>query len=246
VKLLLTFALTISALSAQTFEVASVRRSPPSADGAAKSTGMILRRPGEPVNPDRITWNSVSLKSVVLVAYGLSPDQISGPDWIDDERYDINAKLPAGATQDQLPAMVQNLLAERFHLVARVENRPRLQYVLVVGKSGPKLQPANDTGNPGFTTSVDGIRLKNSTVAAFAGLLSSFMQRQVKDETAIQGHFDITLNIPKEDLARMRADNNLTSSIISAVQDLGLKIESRTEPAKFVVVEKADRIPTEN
>lgn len=224
------------ALGAQTFEVASVKRS-----AQQNTSGMILSRPGEPDPPGRISWSSVSLKSLVEMAYHVDMDQVGGPQWIEDERYEVIAKMPPETTRDQLRAMVQNLLQERFRMTAHVETRPRLKYALVVAKGGPKLKAAQE--KPVWETGDDRIQSMNTTVARFAGLLSGWLRRPVLDETGIQGNYDITLHVAVADLAGMGTGD---SSIFSAVQELGLKVESRTVPDQYVVVDKADRTPTGN
>jgi uncharacterized protein (TIGR03435 family) len=226
----------VVSLGAQTFEVASVKRS-----AQQSGHGLILVRPGQPVDPERINWTSVSLKSVVMAAWRVGPDQVAGPQWIEDERYDVTAKLPTGASQDQMPAMLQNLLADRWHLIAHTERRPRLMYALTVAKGGPKLKAAAE--KPASEPGEDHIQAMNTTVATFAGLLSGWLHHPVLDETGIQGKYDITLHVAVADLNGMGSSE---SSIFNAVQELGLKVESRSVPDKFVVVDKADRIPTEN
>jgi uncharacterized protein (TIGR03435 family) len=225
-----------AALPAQTFEVASVRRS-----AQQNGLGMILSRPGQPDDPGRIAWNSVSLKSLVQMAYHVDMDQVGGPQWIQDERYDVIAKFPPETSRDQLRVLVQNLLQDRFHMTAHVETRPRLEYVLVVGKGGAKLKAAQE--KPIWETGDDHIQSMNTTMAGFAGLLAGWLHRPVLDETGVQGKYDITLHVAVADLTGMGAND---SSIFSAVQELGLKVESRSVPDKYVVVDKAERIPTEN
>jgi uncharacterized protein (TIGR03435 family) len=221
---------------AQTFEVASVKRS-----AQQNTPGMILSRPGQPEDPGRIAWTSVSLKALVEMAYHVDMDQVGGPQWIEDERYEIIAKKPPETTLDQLRVMVQNLLQERFHMAAHVETRPRLEYALVVAKGGPKLKAAQE--KPGWEAGDDHIQSMNTTVAAFAGLLSGWLHRPVRGETGVQGKYDITLHVAVADLTGMGAND---TSIFNAVQELGLKVESRSVPDKYVAIDKADRIPTEN
>jgi uncharacterized protein (TIGR03435 family) len=72
-------------------------------------------------------------------AYGVQPDQIVGPAWI-DERYDIVAKVPLGATRAEQDLMLRSLLIERFHMSVRLEAREMPGYVLTVAKGGPKLR----------------------------------------------------------------------------------------------------------
>ena len=225
-----------AALLGQTFEVASVKRS-----AQQNTLGMILSRPGQAEDPGRIAWTSVSLKALVQMAYHVDMDQVGGPQWIEDERYEIIATKPPETTPDQLRAIVQNLLQERFHVTAHLETRPRLEYALVVGKGGPKLKRAQE--KPVWVTGDDHIQSMNTTVKGFAGLLSGWLHRPVVDETGVEGKYDITLNVAVADLTGMGAND---ASIFSAVQELGLKVESRSVPDKYVVIDKADRIPTEN
>ena len=80
------------------------------------------------------------MKNVLTNAYGVKGFQISGPGWLDSERYDIVAKLPRGATKAEFMVMLQNLLAERFKLTLHREKKDLPMYALVVGKNGPKLK----------------------------------------------------------------------------------------------------------
>ena len=57
-------------------------------------------------------------------------------------KYDIAAKVPPGATRDDLNAMFQNLLVERLGLVSHYEMRDLPIYELVVAKGGIKIHPA--------------------------------------------------------------------------------------------------------
>jgi uncharacterized protein (TIGR03435 family) len=68
-------------------------------------------------------------------------------DWSGGERFDISAKLPEGASRDQVPAMLQNLLTARFKLATHREYREQPVYALVAAKGGPKLQPASQSSD---------------------------------------------------------------------------------------------------
>jgi uncharacterized protein (TIGR03435 family) len=123
------------------FEVASVKP-------AAPMTGNFIRvgmrgGPGSS-DPGQITYTNVTVKNVLMNAYGVKGFQISGPGWLDSERYDIVAKLPRGATKAEFMVMLQNLLAERFRLTLHREKKELPMYALVVGKNGPKLKESVD------------------------------------------------------------------------------------------------------
>src|SRR5580692_3363037 len=96
-----------------TFEVASVRPSPPPAPGARVFFGPPRGGPGTS-DPAQITWRAASLLSILTAAYDVQAFQISGPDWAPTTRYDIIAKVPAGTTRAQLGMMWQTLLKDRL------------------------------------------------------------------------------------------------------------------------------------
>jgi uncharacterized protein (TIGR03435 family) len=95
-------------------------------------------------SPGQVSFKNASFRSILMSAYGLKQHQISGPDWIKITGFNIEAKLPPGATREQLKPMLQTLLAERFHLAVHRETRDLPVFGLVVGKNGPKLAAAKD------------------------------------------------------------------------------------------------------
>jgi uncharacterized protein (TIGR03435 family) len=136
------------------FEVASVKPAP-----APTGPGMVMSRmrggPGT-TDPGRITYSNVTERMLLAKAYGVQDYQISGPAWIDSERYEIVAKVPKGATEDQFKVMLQNLLAERFQLTLHHETRKLPLYALVVAKNGPKLKEAAAAAPDADTGARDG------------------------------------------------------------------------------------------
>jgi uncharacterized protein (TIGR03435 family) len=94
------------------------------------------------VDAARVDIGSLSLADLIRVAYNVKPYQIQGPDWMSSERFDVVANLPEGASKEQVPQMLQALLAERFQLKAHRESKEHSVYALVVGKNGPKLKEA--------------------------------------------------------------------------------------------------------
>jgi uncharacterized protein (TIGR03435 family) len=119
------------------FEVASVKRAPPYVDGADYQ---MHGGPGTS-DPGQITYPRTWLPRLLTKAYGVSQDQISGPDWLETEAYSIVAKIPPSTTADRFNVMLQNLLADRFHLTLHHETREFQVYSLLVTKGGPKMKP---------------------------------------------------------------------------------------------------------
>ena len=127
-------ALDLQPAAAPAFEVASVRHAPQDARSFRFNGG-----PGTK-DPERFIAENISFLNLVMSAYDLKPYQVQGPGWMSTERYNVTAKVPAGATKDQFRVMLRGLLAERFALKVHRETREMLVYSLVVAKGGPKLQ----------------------------------------------------------------------------------------------------------
>jgi len=268
---------------APVFEVASIKPAAPQTDGK-----MRIAMGGD---PGRVNYTNVSLKDVLQRAYGVKRPQITGPSWLDSDRFNIVAKIPEGVSNDQVPAMLQNLLVERFKLTVRREKKEMPVYALVVGKNGPKLEKADDDapgislpGEPGLVKKGElvkkggGLMISNGhmeakkvTVSGFADMLSNMLDRPVIDQTEIQGAYNFALDISMEDLVMMKGvmrpgagpagpegaggprgdagpapESAPAPSIFSAIQKLGLKLEPRKAPLDFIIIEKGERVPTEN
>lgn len=138
-RLILWAGLTSALLQGQTFDVASIKPAEPSPNGMIRVE--MNGGPGTP-DPGRLNYRNVSLKSVLTAAFDVKDFQISGPAWLDSERFDITAKIPQGATKEQMRVMLQNLLAERFKLAFHREKNEMNSYVLTVGKNGSKMKVA--------------------------------------------------------------------------------------------------------
>jgi len=122
-----------------TFEVASIK---PSAPLNPRQVMMGQKPVGMKVDAVRADIANLSLADLVRIAYRVKPYQITGPDWMKRDRFDIVGKLHEGGSQDQVPEMLQALLAQRFKLALHRETKEHAVYALVVGKNGPKLVEA--------------------------------------------------------------------------------------------------------
>jgi uncharacterized protein (TIGR03435 family) len=134
-------AATAAAPAALTFDVASVRPAAP-IDQATILAGLRAgKRPGSTrIEGTRATFTYTTLKELIAYGYKVRPYQVTGPDWIVNTRFDIAAKLPDGATRDDVPAMMKALLIDRLKLAAHLETKEHPVIGLVVAKGGPKLK----------------------------------------------------------------------------------------------------------
>lgn len=101
-------------------------------------------------DPGRITCQCATLKMLLMNADKVKNYEVVGPAWLDNERFNIVAKVPAGSTRDQLPAMYRSLVAERFKAVVHREKRLVNGYALSVARNGSKLKLAV-LETPGYT-----------------------------------------------------------------------------------------------
>lgn len=137
--------------------------------------------------------------------------------------------------------MLQTLLRERFKLVLHRDSKLLPVYLLVVRKNGPHLQSATSDA-PGRLSSYgnrEGVRVTgdSATMEALAHRLSRDLDRPVFNKTDIQGTFRIKLEWARE------GDG---PSVFGAIQELGLKLEGSKAPIEILVIDHAERIPTEN
>jgi uncharacterized protein (TIGR03435 family) len=141
-RLVVLLALACAAL-AQTpaFEVASVKVSEPITPAAVQSGRVQI---GVTIDSLNVRISKFSMFELMTLAFQVKGHQVSGPTWMVNERYDVQAKLPEGGKRGQVPAMLQTLLGDRFGLRYHRENRDINVYALVVAKGGPHLKPADD------------------------------------------------------------------------------------------------------
>jgi uncharacterized protein (TIGR03435 family) len=293
------------------FDVASIRAGPPIGSGGPMMIGM-SGGPGTP-DPGRFECHSCNLSMLMTRAYDVAGYQISIPGSLKDAIFEINARVPAGATKDEFRLMLQNLLADRFKLKIHREKKEMQIYELVVAKGGPKMKesdpessadPAKDespnapppppppggrgplpTGKDGFPVlpkarpgrpmmffGLGRARLQANTesMTEFAKTLADLVGKPVTDATGLTAKYDFTLTwdgaggpgrgmpaVPPPPSAggavatgnaplAGATDAEVQPTIFAAVQELGLKLEQKKGLVDVVVVDHAEKVPTEN
>lgn len=206
---------TLQAQTPATFEVASVR---PSAPTDTPTAALGLR-----ITSSQVRMASLAMKDYLSIGFNVSPKQIVGPDWLDEARFDVNATIPAGVSRDAFPAMLQQLLRERFQMKEHREKREFPVYALTIAKNGRALTrstlPESDAAAPievggsgsnagvnidlgggsSFTLADGAITAKHITLPSFADMLTRFVDRAVIDTTGISGRYDITVKLTPEE-----------------------------------------------
>jgi uncharacterized protein (TIGR03435 family) len=233
------------------FEVASIRRSK-----AADSTNRI-----SPTPQGGLRGENVTPVQLIALAFGVRPFLIvDAPGWASSERFDVLAtpdvpeNLPQGAPPEQRDAVrnrlsqrVQTLLADRFGLVTRAENRPMPVLELVVAKSGHKLTPSAEKEGRRMqsnATMLEGTAVDMKTVA---DSISGLLLQPVVDRTHLAGNFNLSLKFADvRPRAAPDAAADAAPTIFTAIAErLGLRLESARAPIQVFVIEKLQR-PSEN
>ena len=225
------------------FEVASVKPSPPAAP-AQLSVGIH-------VDGAQVRCTYLSLKDYIRIAYRLKDYQVSGPDWMASQRFDIAAKLPEGSSRDQVSPMLQHLIEDRFQLKTHRENKEIPVYGLTVAKSGLKMQhtPGTESENPADAvkapvnvtasgsaagTSINfgngsylhfgdsKLEGRKLTAVAMADSLGRFLDRPVVDMTELKGYYDFDLSFSPEDYRAMMIRAALAAGVALPPQALQL------------------------
>lgn len=232
---------------APSFEVASIKLAGPSARGGG------INFPN-----GAFTATNAPVQNLITLAYDVQPFQIDGaPSWVTGQRYDVLAKMPAGAVKGPrdpnrlslLRPALQALLADRFQLSIHRENKVMPAYVLVVAKGGAKLKETTDDGR-GLSINSDRGKLvaERISMAFFARALSGDLGAAVVDRTGIQGVFDLTLAwTPDEVQSAAKPVNEAAEptsgpSIFNALQEQhGLRLEKQKAPVEMLVIDRIEK-----
>ena len=249
-------ALSGAAFGQAQFDVASIKP-----NHLADKGGEGSRRQNVISNPGSLTMQNVTLHGAIEWAYDVKNYQVTGPAWLNDDRYDISGRAPETTAEPQHRAMLQTLLASRFKLAVHRETKDIPTYVLLVDKGGIKARPAQ----PDEKTQLQPQGLKvvatGTTMGQVADLLTTFSTQiailnfPVVDETGVKDRFDFTLD-GSEFLTNMRAiaqpgKDPQADLVIEGVQQilkdqLGVRSELRKLPGQIIVVDHAERTPSDN
>ena len=229
------------AAPAPAFEAASIK---PSQDPPGSSSGITTTK-------GRISARNVTLKRCVRGAYGVEePHILGGPKWLDEARYNIEARAAGPAGDRELMTMLQSLLAERFKLAFHRETRALPGYALVLGKGGLRAKPSAPDAGSRTSSRWGSIEASGCTMAQLALKLSEVLHLPVADFTAVPGEFDFKLEWTSDAMQATPPDavpdTASGPSLFAALQEqLGLKLESRKVPADVLVIDHAEK-PSEN
>jgi uncharacterized protein (TIGR03435 family) len=214
------------------------------------------------MNGARYDLRSATIVDLIVKAYDLTADKVlDGPSWLEYDRFDVSARMPPKASSADAKLMLQALLADRFSLAIRKEERPLAAYVLTAPKGKQKLKEADGSGDSGCRLTLDQPRpvdpavpptptlsftCRNMTMAVFAQQMTGMPLAQqfigtnpVQDKTGLDGKWEFTF---KYTLPRGPGNTSDGTTLPDALdKQLGLKLDQETISLPVIVVEKANR-----
>jgi len=127
------------------FEVATIR---PSGTLNAQDVLSGKMTVGVAVKGNQVTIRYLSIRDMAVQAWEVKPFDVKGPDWLGQQRFDITALLPEGATEKDMPQLLRSLLQERFKVVAHKESKEVPVYALMEARDGHKMKPSPELAPP--------------------------------------------------------------------------------------------------
>ncbi len=263
-KLLLLFSCALFAQSPATalrFDFADIHSS-------AKARNQTLRT--GPVRDGRYEISAATMLDLIRIAWNFDAERIlGGPDWLELDRFDVIAKVPADSTAEGQRLMLQALLKDRFGLVLKEGTEPVPTWVLMLGKK-PSLKEADGSGETGCKQQIENplagtvpqpgdpprgaaellvhYSCRNIALADFASGLRSMLgiplRASVMDQTGLQGkwNFDVKWSVPAP-----RAGATTPISPAEALEkQVGLKLEQVPIPKPVLTVASVERKSSPN
>jgi uncharacterized protein (TIGR03435 family) len=227
------------------FKTASLALSPASRQPAARSVEMA---------DGLVTLQTVTMQDMLSIAFTTEAADISGPNWLNTEHYDVAADSGTRAPVAHLRLMLQALLIDRCKLEFHREAKPVTSYAIVAKDGGSKLVKAGSASSRGIAIDGPNLVFRNYSMSALADYLSTRTAGlSVKDETGIQGSFDFSIRLLDQSAGdpadvRRGVEKAMSDSSLPAMltDQIGLKMEKRTRQVSILVVDHMERIPSGN
>ncbi len=197
------------------------------------------------VTGDRVLITGYTPLAVIMRAFQVEARQVDAGNFSGAQFYEIQAKLPEGATRDQIPEMLQTMLAERFKLAYHRETREYRVTALTVGKGGVKLQRLPDDAKEASTSERLAGGISRTTtigpVSSLFAVMNSFGGfPQMVDQTGLEGMYTWVRYLPPAALG-MTYQERVQESFRAMIEG-----EERTVPKETIVIDHLEEMPTEN
>ncbi len=227
----------------------------------------MTRKVGPVLSSGLLQMRNATMLDLIVSAYGIDAAKVTGgPRWLNWDRFDINAALPADSTAESQKAFLRKMLTDRFGLALHAGAQPVNTWVLGAGKTNKLVRDQTGSG----TCQID----RNSSVAAartgdpdkplsaplntfnctgvgmsafaaqLATLASSYLQNiPVVDQTNLSGGWTFKLTLtPNSDAAGWLGGISLET----ALKQLGLDLTQKPRSSEVLVIDSVNENPTPN
>lgn len=175
------------AVAQAAFDVASIR---PSSQAVAFERDGAIR-----IANGTLSMRDVTALTCIKWAYRVQQPQVIWKEKLDQVHYDITAKAPPGATVDQMRAMMQTLLAERFGLKFHRDHKEMDAFALTVSPRGLKMQLSSDpNAEAGHQNSDSGVIAHNFSMDDFVAYWADPLRAPLVDQTGLKGRYDFKID----------------------------------------------------
>jgi uncharacterized protein (TIGR03435 family) len=216
------------------FEVVSIR---PSA--VSPQPGIA---PGVRIDGAQFRSTFLTVKDYISMAYRVKLYQISGPDSMGIDRFDVAATIPEGKLPSDASAMMESLLEDRFRVKLHREKKDFPVYALEIGKDGLKipearLDPEQEKADPRAAQAFEGsgsnhgvsfslgkgaffsfannkFEGKGIDMETAANILERFLDRPVVNATGLKGIYDFSFDVTAEDYRAMLIRSAVVAGVI--------------------------------
>ena len=225
---------------------------PPTFDAASLKPVATCNAPQDPqTGPGTLTIRGRTPLVLIQWAYDLPRSQVSGPPFLMENCFDLIAKGAGREDDAQLRLMLRTLLADRFGLKAHLEQREMQVYALTLAKGGPKFKESPTDGPPTVDrTNPVILSAHHMTLTEVGYRIADEVGRPVTDETGLTGRYEIRMDISPYIAAAGTADagklDMMSILFTGLTEQLGLKLESRKSTVPILVIDHAEKSPTEN
>ncbi|MEO8371658.1 MAG: TIGR03435 family protein [Candidatus Solibacter sp.] len=203
--------------------------------------------------PGMVVVRNTSIKGAVAWAYRVTEPQVTGPDFLDSQRFDMIAKAAGPADESAMRLMMQAMLKDRFKLEFHRQNKEMQTYVLTIGKNGFKAKESKSEGEMAMepNQAAMSVTISRAPISQLVNMLGQVVRAPVLDNTGLTGRYDLTLNIAKyaADMAERGKEMSMDplALIVPILQEeLGLKLESKKVALDLLVIDHVEKAPIEN
>jgi uncharacterized protein (TIGR03435 family) len=215
-----------------------------------------------PPRDGRFIARNAPLDALIREAWHLQSFQLSGPPWLSSERFDITAKTGGDRSPRQVMEMLQTLLTERFAMQIHHETKEMAVYHLTAARGGVKMARSvgtcpekPDPNHPcgGFNIRKTGLLAGyNIGLDQMTEALSFILGRMVIDQTGLEGRFDADIRWTPDEFNQETglpapAADLAGQSLFNVLQEkLGLRLQATRGAVDVLVIDRANRTPSEN